>query len=293
MKTRTEKEIFGLIQHFAEADDRIRVVLLNGSRANPDIPKDIFQDYDIACYVTDVKPYTNKVNVVPFFGETLVVEQPNYGPWPPEDADGSYHNYNMQFLDGNRMDLSFFILEKLDENRKDSLSKVLMDKDNLCTHFPPASDQSYHISKPSKDQYKGCYEAFFFAITSHIPKAIWRKQLPLLKFYIEGWLREPIHLMLSWEIGLKTGFNKSIGFKGKYLQKYVEEEKWKRYQKTYVDFDYASIWDSLFLFHDLFMESATFVAREFAFELPEETAGKVVTFLTHLRGLSDNAENIY
>ncbi len=142
MKTRTEKEIFDLIYKFAEVDKRIRVVIMNGSRVNPNIQGDIFQDYDIACYVTDLEPYLKENDVVPYFGETIIVEQPNFGPWPPDDVDGSYHNYNMQFLDGNRIDLTFFNTEKLEEQCNDSLSKVLIDKDKLCSNLPPASEKS-------------------------------------------------------------------------------------------------------------------------------------------------------
>ncbi len=58
-----------------------------GSRANPHIQRDIFQDYDIACYVTHVQPYLEEEKVVSFFGETMIVEQPNLGPWPLDDAD--------------------------------------------------------------------------------------------------------------------------------------------------------------------------------------------------------------
>jgi aminoglycoside 6-adenylyltransferase len=293
MKTRTEKEILNLIHKFAELDKRIRVVIMNGSRANPNIQKDIFQDYDIACYVTDVKPYLIEKDVVPFFGETIIVEQPNLGSWPPGDADGSYHNYNIQFLDGNRIDLSFLSIEKLKENIKDSLSIALIDKDNLCSNIPPASERSYFISEPSNDQFIGCCNAFYFAIGSHIPKTIWRKQLPLLKFYIEGWLREPVQLMLSWEIGLKTGFSKSIGAKGKYLQKFLEPTKWELYLQTYVDSDFENIWDSLLLFFEIFTQSATFIAKEYDFIFPEETANKVLLFLNHVKDLPDNADNIF
>lgn len=293
MKTRTEKEIFDLINKFVDADDRIRVVIMNGSRANPTIQKDIFQDYDIACYVTDVEPYMKENDVVPFFGETIVFEQPNFGPWPPDDADGSYHNYNMQFLDGNRIDLTFFSLEKLEEQNKDSLSVVLIDKDNLCSNLPLSSEKSYYISEPSAVKFKGCCDAFFFTIASHIPKNIWREQLPLLKSYTEGWLRVSVHLMLSWEIGIKTGFTKSIGAGDKYLQKFLEPEKWEQYSQTYVDSDYENIWDSIFIFYDIFTQTAAFVANEYDFVYPEDNASKVLTFLNHVRHLSHDADRIY
>jgi aminoglycoside 6-adenylyltransferase len=43
---RTEQKIMDLVLDVAKADERIRAVLLVGSRANPAIPKDIYQDYD-------------------------------------------------------------------------------------------------------------------------------------------------------------------------------------------------------------------------------------------------------
>lgn len=293
MKTRSEKEMYELIKNFAELDDRIRLVILNGSRANPNAKKDIFQDYDLACYVTEVEPYLNEKNVVSYFGETVVVEQPNFGPWPPDDADGSYHNYNMQLLDGNRIDLTFFSIEKIEEQCKDSLSVVLIDKDNLCTNLPDASEKSYFISEPTEAQFEGCCNAFYFAIGSHIPKTIWRNQLPLLKSYMEGWLRVPTRLMLSWEIGVNTGFDQSIGASGRHLEQLLEPEKWEQYLLTYVDSDYEAIWESIFRFYDLFSQSAAFIANEYNFIFPEEKAGKVLSFLNHVRGLDEDADSIY
>lgn len=54
VKMRTEQEMLDLIITFAKQDHRIRGVLMNGSRVNPNIKKDIFQDYDIVYLVTDV-----------------------------------------------------------------------------------------------------------------------------------------------------------------------------------------------------------------------------------------------
>ena len=44
---RSEEETYGLIMDIAKADERILAVYMNGSRTNPNVPKDLFQDYDI------------------------------------------------------------------------------------------------------------------------------------------------------------------------------------------------------------------------------------------------------
>ena len=40
---RTEKEIMRQILGFAEADERVRLVGMEGSRTNPNVPKDRFR----------------------------------------------------------------------------------------------------------------------------------------------------------------------------------------------------------------------------------------------------------
>jgi aminoglycoside 6-adenylyltransferase len=168
----------------------------------------------------------------------------------------------------------------------------LVDKDGICNHLPPPSEKSYYISHPTKELYHGCCTAFFFALGSHIPKTIWRKKLPLLKSFI-GWLREPVQLMLSWEIGVKTGFDKSLGYQGKYLQDFLDAEKWTNYLNTYVGGDYVEIWESLFLFYEIFMVTAEYVAKVYHYNFPEKQGIMVYHHLKHIRNLSEDVASIY
>jgi hypothetical protein len=47
--------MFNLILYVAKADERIRAVYMNGSRANPNVEKDKHQDYDIVYVVTETE----------------------------------------------------------------------------------------------------------------------------------------------------------------------------------------------------------------------------------------------
>ena len=55
---RSEQEMLELIVDTARNDERIRAVILNGSRANPNAPRDIFQDFDVVYIVTDVVSFS-------------------------------------------------------------------------------------------------------------------------------------------------------------------------------------------------------------------------------------------
>ena len=53
---RSEREMLDLILNTAQRDDRVRAVIITGSKVNPNAPKDFFQDYDIVYVVTDKNP---------------------------------------------------------------------------------------------------------------------------------------------------------------------------------------------------------------------------------------------
>ena len=110
---RNEQEMMDLILDVAKADERIRSVLLVGSRANPAVPKDNYQDYDITYFVTDIVPfYNNPAWVEAYFGKPLIMQMPEAMRYPA--GDGSF-NYLMIFPDGNRIDLSFEFTSYIDD----------------------------------------------------------------------------------------------------------------------------------------------------------------------------------
>ena len=54
---RSEAEMYDLILRIANEDSRIRAVYMNGSRTNKNVPKDLFQDYDVVYVVTETKSF--------------------------------------------------------------------------------------------------------------------------------------------------------------------------------------------------------------------------------------------
>ena len=52
---RTEEEMMKAIISFAENNDLIRGVYMNGSRANPKVDKDKYRDYDIVYVASEIQ----------------------------------------------------------------------------------------------------------------------------------------------------------------------------------------------------------------------------------------------
>jgi aminoglycoside 6-adenylyltransferase len=74
---RTEAEMMDLVLSVARKDDRVRGVILNGSRANPNAKKDRFQDYDIVYLVTDVQLFKQDPDWIDVFGERMILQLPD------------------------------------------------------------------------------------------------------------------------------------------------------------------------------------------------------------------------
>ena len=100
-------------------------------------------------------------------------------------------------------------------------------------------------------------------------------------------------MMLGWEIGIRTGWERSVGSKGNNLEALLSPEVWREYKRTYVGSDFGDLWESLFLFYGIFTRSAEFVAAERGYSFPQEKAAKVWAFLEHVRALPADAERIY
>ena len=99
---RSEQEMLELILNNAKSDDRIRAVMMNGSRVNPKAQRDIFQDFDIIYFVNDLDSFTNDHTWIEIFGEIMILQMPEDMEAPPPMNDGHFA-YLMQFTDGNRI----------------------------------------------------------------------------------------------------------------------------------------------------------------------------------------------
>jgi len=282
MKSRTDSEMLELIMGFAREDERVRGVLLNGSRVNPVVTPDIFQDWDVVFMVSDLAPFCMHETVLPRFGRTLIVQEPDAG----EDTDR--YAYLIQFQDGNRIDLIFRPLEALDQALDDSLTTVLLDKDGFVPELPQPSEKSYIPDPPSAKEYDDCVNEFYFGLGSQIPKTLWRDELPLTMFFIEVCLRRMLLKMYAWQHQ-----SRSIGKAGRYLRELLPEKDWREYEKTYALAEIDMVWDSLHAFYRQFRQAGEAVGKQNGHRFPEEQAVDVLRHLNHVRNLPPEATSIY
>jgi aminoglycoside 6-adenylyltransferase len=288
---RSEREMMELMIHTARTDERIRAVILNGSRADPEAKRDIFQDYDIVYLVTDVASFRRNPEWIDCFGERMILQTPDdMGDSPPR-GDGGYA-YLMQFADGNRIDLTLVPMDKIGERERDSLSVLLLDKDGVVEPFPPPSAAGYAPKPPTPKRFADCCNEFWWCCP-YVAKGLWRREFPYARYMLDTAVRGQLLKMLEWYAGVKSGFVSGPGKYGKHLETALGPELWKMVIIAYDDAGIENTWDALDAMSGLFRIAAGRVAEHFGFVYPQADDERVSAHLKYVRGLPANAKDMY
>lgn len=275
---RTTEEMLELILNIAKEDDSIRAVLMSGSRANPDCPKDRYQDFDVVYFVKDVAPFWDNMTwIEEKFGKPAIVQKPESMQLIPPDNDGNYV-YLMVFPDGNRIDLTITSSVYEDDGEP---AVLLLDKDGAFPKIQVKPD-FWYIKKPGQKCFSDCCNEFHWCL-NNVAKGIAREELSYvmeMDYIVRGMLIK----MLEWYIGVENDFAVSAGKNGKYFKKYLPVAVYERFTKTYSDADYEHIWEAnvemLYLFGDVARE----VAEKLQFVYDEEEEKGIERYMQQVRG---------
>jgi len=281
---RSEEEVISLILNVANTDDRIRAVLLNGSRADPNATKDIFQDFDIIYIVKKIDSFIKNHSWIDVFGERLILQLPEEMTTGDKD-DHSFH-YLMRFKDGNRIDLTLFPIDKLGSHYKqDSLTILLLDKDNLFEKLSPPSESDYLIKPPTEKEFTDCCNEFWW-VSTYVAKGLWRNEITYAKEMLEIPVRRMFLKIIEWYIGINTEFTVSFGSGGRNMKHYISPDLYNRILSTYPDGNINNIWNSLFLMTEIFSQLANKIAQTINFRYNKGEELNVRDYLKQIHAMT-------
>jgi aminoglycoside 6-adenylyltransferase len=281
---RRKEEVLQQILNFVKSEDRVRAAVMNGSRVNTNAPRDIMQDYDVALYVTNVDDMHYKLNRewIEQFGELVILQQ--------NDFDEGYI-FLMQFRDGVRIDLGFNDINQMNRLiREDTLSRVILDKDNLVGEIPSANDSMHHVKRPDKGEFDALVNEAWW-IQTYVAKGIWRDELPYVKYMYDVILMDCVRQLLMWKIGLEHDWSINPGKMGKWFKRYLAEETYNEFSSLFPGSDYNEIWDCLFMTGVLIRKIGTELAQDLGYEYPMQDDINVTEFLGRIKRLPSGAED--
>ncbi len=287
---RAEQEMLTMIRETALRDPRIRAAYLEGSRANPMAPRDLFQDYDVVYLVEETRSFRDDPAWIDRFGPRLYMQLPELGVYFPSDPEHCW-GWLIQFSDGNRMDLHVCTLDTL-ERRNEEPFIVLLDKDGLFPNPPAPSDQCYWVQRPDQPHFSCACNNFWWCM-NNVAKGLWRNELPYVMDMLNFQVRPMLRRLLEWKIGLEHAFSVSAGKSAKYMNRYLPESLCQRYLDTFSPAQTEAVWNAVFLMCDLFDEIAEELSAGLNLSYNRAEARGSRGFLEHVRALPPDAKEIY
>ncbi len=237
---KSEAEVFKMIMDFIERDDNISAAVLNGSRANPNAPRDFMQDYDIAFYVDsleEAQKYKTDPSWIHDFGDLVMFQQNEY----ITDA----FIFLLQYFDCLRLDLSFHDIRNFGANlAADSLSLIIYDRDKAAGQLPNSNESSYYVQKPTEEKWDETLNELWW-LQTYIAKELWRDEMPLVKQLYDNILMNHLRDLVSWHIAAYRDWMVNVGHGGKWFRHLLPQELYEEYLSFYSSADKGEQWEKL------------------------------------------------
>ena len=263
---RTDQEILGLILETAKKL-QVDAVALSGSRTNPKVQTDEFQDYDLVYVVDDIDNLTSDLSWLDQFGKRIIEQ---------EVTLGHRRLYLMLFEDGNRIDLTIcpkdYINEWVDS---EAGFTVLVDEKGLFESYFPSPERFWTSPASEKDFEKACNE--FWWVSAYVVKGICRKQIIYATDHLYGICQQELLKILAWQVASDRGVV-DIGKNYKYLFQYLPTEKEMEFSALLDFSSLDKITQSLFATMQLFHQEAQSLAQKMGFKYEKEVAEKMIEY---------------
>ncbi len=270
---RSTGEMMALLLGFAQGQEDIRLVGMEGSRTNGNIPQDSFQDYDVTYFVRDMAAFTGDDSWLAAFGTPLIVQKPeDMELFPPEEAG---YSYLMLLDDYVKIDLTLLPLDALEDYlNADSLRTVLLDKDGRVGCPVTPSDREYWVQRPSPRCLDDCCNEFWM-LSTYVVKGICRDELLFAIDHLHL-MRSELLRMLAWQVGEERGYGFSVGKNYKFLCRYLPPQMWEALLSTYREDSAGALWQALSTCRRLFGQASRQMAQALGCPCPgyEERVGK-------------------
>lgn len=272
---RTESEMLDLILRIAKVI-QADAVALSGSRANPNAPKDEFQDYDVVYIVDDLAAMVTDLAWLEAFGKRII-EQHN--------VLNHRRLYLMLFEDGNRIDLTLCPKKHIKEwVDSEADFTVLDDPKGLFQPYTPTPKRYWTKPASADDFAKSCNE--FWWVSAYVVKGIQRQQFVYAADHLYGICQKELLKLLAWQVAADKGVI-DVGKNYKYLFQYFPAEKEEAFTALLDFSDQEKLTQSLLATLNFFHKEAQSFAKKTGFLYDKETAEKMLAYAKEKLGMGE------
>lgn len=160
--------------------------------------------------------------------------------------------------------------------------QVLLDKDGNYADVGRTEENLLFYEVPDGKEFEGCCSEFFWVLKT-CAEYVLRKEIPAAMFYLNLSVRDVLNRMVRWYICLKNKRPVEPGILDSYLERYLPEEIWDGYCRTYACAEQASLWNALDEMTELFHRVGVEVAAKINTAFPDRQKQAMLDFITRLK----------
>ena len=274
---RSEEEMYELILRVGQALPQVEAIALGGSRSNPAVTGDAFQDYDVVYVVNERDALLQDRSWLDAFGEVLIQQTPEESSLFPPSL-GERFTFLMLFQDGNRIDLMLTPLTAMRSWQADEpFAKALWDPQGLLSDLPKPSDRTFWLAEPTEAQFQDCCNEFWW-VSTYVVKGLCREEYYYASDHLYDICQKELRRLLAWQVGSTSGWQQSVGKNDKYLLQKISPELAQALLNCQDFSSPKTLWRSLLRTQELFHQIAKDFADTCQFHYEEKTATKVQSY---------------
>lgn len=270
------------LMEFAIENEGVKCMIETGDRTNPNIKKDELYDYIIIYGVEDLKEFRNSRKIEEYFGSLLVLQKKEGMQFLKK-----FYQNSLRFIlvldDITKLDITFILYKEAQEYLdKDSLGKILLDKEELLEGKEELSEANYRQHKPTQEEFSNCCSNFF-VIALNIGKGLYHdKVLYATNIYMDA--KKYLDEMTAYYIGCNYNFGVNVGQHYEHFKTYLTEDHYEKYLEIYPQPDRDKLWTNLFQLSMLFRKEALVVAEKLNYNYPKEADRDIIKKLREIWG---------
>jgi aminoglycoside 6-adenylyltransferase len=260
-------DIMANILAWAERDENVRAVILNGSTTRAPGSSDRFSDRDVQIIAADRAPLVVDDGWIRAIAPIWVSQY--------LDNDDDFDSRLVFFEGGRKVDFTIADRSQIDEmsesGQLDDLYglgyTVLLDKDGLTARMPAVTTLVPHTDLPTGQQFADTVNEFWFE-AAHMPTYLSRGELWVVKFR-DGTMKEMMLRLLEWHAAIRHDQRVNTWYIGTKMPQWLDPGIWDDLHGVFGRFDLADSWRALKASMEVFARLTHDIAEACGFEVPE------------------------
>ena len=284
----SESGVLEKLTSWGRNDAAVRAMILTSSRARGDGGVDVLSDYDLVLAVTDWERFENEDAWVADYGRVMV-------RWGDQSTLCGLRTIfrGVLYEDYVKVDYSVWPVELLERisgeaRLPDCLDvgyRVLLDKDERCSRWKPASYIAHIPARPTEAEYRAVVEEFWWEAT-YVARSLQRDDLVFAKFSLDYVMKlEVMRRMLEWRIEMEHDWRVRPGVHGRGLKRLLPADIWEPWSRTYVAAEVEENWVALFGTAEVFRRVAGEVGDALGYPYPRKLDEEVMAYLKAVKGI--------